>query len=165
MIEKDLDPRNKEIRKRRRNGETLASIGKDHELTRERIRQICIGIPKPFPGYIRRAAKSSAVERNTKQTKAIYGIYADDESLPRYVGQSPNPRNRLMGHIASAKSSARLYRIDLPDTVFRVETLEEVESNKASEREVHWINKFRKMGAVLANSQLAVGKYRKKQSA
>tara|TARA_R110002096_G_scaffold96097_1_gene214796 strand:- start:438 stop:917 length:480 start_codon:yes stop_codon:yes gene_type:complete len=44
---KYLDARNEEIKKFRRNGLTLAAIGKKYGITREAIRLVCKGIPKP----------------------------------------------------------------------------------------------------------------------
>tara|TARA_Y100001963_G_scaffold136450_1_gene199103 strand:+ start:588 stop:1070 length:483 start_codon:yes stop_codon:yes gene_type:complete len=42
-----LDARNKEIRQLRMDGLTLREIGEKHGITREAIRLICKGIPKP----------------------------------------------------------------------------------------------------------------------
>ena len=42
-----LDARNKEIRQLRMDGLTLREIGEQHGVTREAIRLICKGIPKP----------------------------------------------------------------------------------------------------------------------
>ena len=42
-----LDARNKEIRQLRMDGLTLREIGEKHGVTREAIRLICKGIPKP----------------------------------------------------------------------------------------------------------------------
>ena len=42
-----LDARNEEIRKLRRSGLTLRAIGEKYNVTREAIRLVCKGIPKP----------------------------------------------------------------------------------------------------------------------
>jgi hypothetical protein len=48
MIDREyLDLRNEDIRRFRRDGLTLAAIGKKYGITREAIRLVCKGIPKP----------------------------------------------------------------------------------------------------------------------
>ena len=94
--------------------------------------------------------------------KSIYAVYADDESLPRYVGQSSRPHERLTGHCTTARFTAKLYRIKLPDITLRLDVLEEVEDSEAKKHEKYWIKKFRELGADLANTQLGEGKYKYK---
>jgi len=42
-----LDDRNEELRELRRQGLTLREIGDKYGITRERVRQLCVGLPKP----------------------------------------------------------------------------------------------------------------------
>ena len=42
-----LEARNRDIRQLRRNGLTLRAIGEKYNITREAIRLVCKGIPKP----------------------------------------------------------------------------------------------------------------------
>ena len=43
----EIELRDRKIRKLRKQGLTLRAIGEQYNVTRERIRQICQGIPKP----------------------------------------------------------------------------------------------------------------------
>ena len=144
MVVED-NARNREIRKRRRS-ETLASIGKDYELSRERIRQICIGIPKPRIGYIPRTIKQ------TMRTKTIYGLYVEGENMPRYVGASHDIKNRIRAHRRAIRFTKALYRVDLPDLGLQIKVIEEVDEGNWSTRELYWINHFIARGAELANA-------------
>ena len=83
----------------------------------------------------------------------IYGLYAEGEELPRYIGKTTGKlKYRIAGHHNSIRFTKALYGIDLPDLNLQIRAIEEVEDSSWGDREIYWIKHFKDMGATLANA-------------
>lgn len=84
--------------------------------------------------------------------KIIYGLYAEGEDMPRYVGATQDTRARINVHRSAIRFTKAIYRVDLPDLRLQIRVLEEAEEHNWKVRERCWINHFKELGVELANA-------------